>query len=157
TIQGGDVTILATASNKQILKASDFGTTAGAKFGAKVLNTIVTLLNKLAVEVAITYARADASIDIGSDATTPTIINAANFTAYASSTATASASPIKAWVVAFGVGVISTDAHAKIDNARITTTGDATIRASVDHTMKVSGKASSVEDVPFQGAAAVSV
>src|SRR5262249_53245348 len=46
---------------------------------------------------------------------------------------------------------------AKIDNARITTTGDATIRASVDHTMKVSGKASSVENVPFQGAAAVSV
>ena len=149
TIKGGDVEVLTDATSTQLLHASDFGNVPGlSSFLGSSFNTILSALNKISFFVAAVYAESDAIITIGSTGSaSPTTINADTFTAFSSATANASAAPISFAVIGAAAGVAKTESNVTIGRANITTTGDMTIRTSVDHTVSVTGKGSTTAGV----------
>ncbi|TFH16060.1 MAG: hypothetical protein E4H02_06500, partial [Lentisphaerales bacterium] len=125
-IEGRDVTILASADSRKIYASE--GSLAGSALDA-VAGVIEGLLT---FEATVAYCESNSLIDIQDGAS----ITGRNFTAYASSYANPSVSPTVALVFAGAAGVANTSAIVTI-GGDITTTGDAVMRATTDHTINV--------------------
>src|SRR5574341_378511 len=142
TIRGGDVVITGEADSRFILHESDFGENSIAQLlGGSVLGGILKAIEGLSVIAGVAYSRSTTHINLGTSATTPTVIDADQLTVGTTAAVAVSAAPI-GLNFAFGVGIAKTEAVIDIGNAAITTTGDVIVQSKGDHTVDVRGDAS---------------
>ena len=150
-LRGGDIQLIATADSQHLLAPSDVSNNPVAQYvginpmaqyvgsnpiaqygGSKWFDSILFQLEGFAINVGVSVAKSTAKITLGTDVNAPTIIQADNFTAWASAKTYASSSPIS---ILFGVAVAVsiTDAEVIVGNVQLTTSTDAIFRASDDH------------------------
>jgi len=124
-LKGRDVTILATADNRQVSGATGV---AGdlANIAGNVLEGLLTF------EATLAWEQVDSKIDLQTGST----IAARDFTAYARSYGKIQAAPLASIIGGFGVGIILSDATVDVAGT-VTTAGDLTVRATTDHWLDV--------------------
>ncbi len=122
-IKGRDVTLLATADNRQIFATKGLGGT--------ILNAIGNVLEGLLTfECTLSYEQVYATIDLQ----TGTQVDARNLIAYASTFGKIQASPLASIVGGFAVGVIKAKATVNVAG-QVTTAKDMLVKATSDHWM----------------------
>ncbi len=153
TIDGGKVSVLSTADSQHFIDSSDYNSGNGGDWGTSAADQFIRQTMGLSFMFGVAVARSTATISIGSTTATPTSITASSFTAWSNANVYPMAQPRGYNNVSIAVGVGVTDSMTTIGNATITTTGDATVRASSNIEMNVVANDQTIDG----GALAVSV
>ena len=132
TIEGGEVEVISTADSQHFLTASDVGGGSSSAAGSSLIDTLIHSILGVSFFAGLAVSKSTATIKIGSTTATPTIISADDFTAISTANVAPYAAPIGIKGASTAVGVAITDAETTIGAATITTTGDTTIRASMN-------------------------
>ena len=138
-IRGKNIRVISTADTTHTLTAADFGGPSSSleSFGSAQIRNIISNMLNFSLFAGVSKAQASAKINIGTQSQQTTIIDAMNFTAWSTAKAKATSAPSSLALLSIAVGIADTDATVIIDKARITTSEDATIRASADTAVDV--------------------